>query len=100
MKPMDVAELQTVLEGIGLPAEKSELIQYAAAQRATPVQFGMLARLPDQEFDTIDEVAECLMRVQPEYEDEVPHAPREESGAPPGGDEYTNPDPVSGFMRD
>jgi hypothetical protein len=100
MEFADVAELQTVLEGVGLPAEKSELVQYAAAQAATPTQLGLLASLPDEEFDTIDEVAECLMRVQPEREDEVPHEPKEESGAPPGGDAYTNPSPVSGAVRD
>jgi hypothetical protein len=96
----EVAELQTVLEGVDLPAGKSALIEYAAAQAATPSQLGVLATLPDEEFDTIDEVAERLVRVQPEYEDEVPHTPREESGAPPGGAEYTNPSPDSGFVRD
>jgi hypothetical protein len=100
MELTDVAELQTVLEGVPLPVQKSELVQYAAAQAATPAQLGMLGGLPDREFDTIDEVAECLIRVQPEYEDEVPHEPTEESGPPPGGDEYTNPPPVSGFVRD
>ncbi len=86
---MDVAVLQTVLEGVNLPAEKGELIQYAAAQAASSAQLGLLAGLPEKEFDTIDEVAECLIRVQPEYADEVPHQPREESGLPPGGDAYT-----------
>src|SRR2546423_9700879 len=89
----EVAELQTVLEGIDLPAEKSALVSYAAAQGATPAHLGLLAGLPDREFEAIDEVAECLMPVQPERADEVQHEPKEESGLPPGGDEYTNPLP-------
>jgi len=89
MEFAEVAELQTVLEGVGLPAVKSELVRYAAAQGATPGQLGLLARLPDEEFDTIDQVGECLLSVQPEYERDVPQTPREESGLPPGGGEYT-----------
>jgi hypothetical protein len=100
MELIDVAELQTVLEGVDLPAEKAELIRYAARQQATPTQLGLLASLPDEEFDTIDAVAERLLSVQPEYKAEVPHEPKEESGLPPGGAEYTNPSPVSGFVRE
>jgi hypothetical protein len=96
----DVAELQVVVEGVPLPSERAELVGYAATQGATPTQLGLLAGLPDREFATIDEVAESLVRVQPQYEDGVPHTPREASGAPPGGDDYTNPSPVSGFVRD
>jgi hypothetical protein len=95
-----VAELQVVLEGISLPAERSELLDYAARQGATPLQIGLLHRLPEQEFDTIDEVAETLVRVQPEREHEVPHSPGEESGAPPGGDAYTKANTDSGQVRD
>lgn len=87
---MDVAVLQVLLEGVPLPAEKDDLIRYAAREGATPGQLGMLARLPDRQFETIDEAAEELVPVQPEREDEVPHTPREESGDPPGGDAYTN----------
>lgn len=96
----EVAALQTVLEGVRLPAERRALVQYAAGQGATPPQLGLLARLPDEEFGTIDAVGESLLRVQPEYETPVPHEPKEESGAPPGGDDYTNPSPVSGFVRE
>jgi hypothetical protein len=95
-----VAELQVVLEGVSLPAERSELLSHAEQQGATPLQIGMLHRLPDREFDTIDEVAETLVRVQPEREHEVPHSPVEESGAPPGGDAYTTVRGDSGRVRD
>jgi uncharacterized protein DUF2795 len=100
MELSDVAELQTLLEGVELPAEKPALVSYAGSQGAAPAHLGTLQGLPDREYDTIDEVAECLVRVQPEYADEVPHEPREESGQPPGGDDYTNPFPVSGSVRD
>jgi uncharacterized protein DUF2795 len=95
-----IAELQVVLEGIPLPAERSEFLEYAAQQGATPLQIGLLHRLPEREFDTIDEVAETLVRVQPEQGQEVPHTPDEESGAPPGGEAYTKANPESGQVRD
>ncbi len=95
-----VAELRVVVEGVDLPAEKPALVRYAAAQGATPTQLDILRGLPDRDFETIDEVGEYLIRVEPQCEDDVPREPREESGAPPGGDEYTNPTPVTGFVRD
>jgi Protein of unknown function (DUF2795) len=94
-----VAALQVVLEGISLPAERADLLDYAARQEATPLQIGMLHRLPERAFDTIDEVAETLVRVQPLREHEVPHSPGEESGAPPGGDAYTRTHTESGAVR-
>jgi hypothetical protein len=94
-----VAELQTLLEGVPLPTERSGLLKYAARQRADAQQLGLLRRLPERQFDNIDEVAEALVRVQPEHEHEVPHRPREESGAPPGGETYTQPHPESGAVR-
>jgi hypothetical protein len=97
---MDVAELQVVLEGVELPVEKAALVRYAAAESATPTQLGLLASLPDRKFDTIDAIAECLNRVQPEYAAAVPHEPQEETGRPPGADDYTNPSPVTGAVRD
>jgi hypothetical protein len=95
-----VAELQVLLEGIALPAERSELLSYAAREGPTPAQIGLLRRLPDRQFETIDEVAETLLPVQPPRDHEVPHRPREESGAPPGGEAYTKPQPESGAVRD
>ncbi|HZS31261.1 MAG TPA: DUF2795 domain-containing protein [Gaiellaceae bacterium] len=96
---MDVAVLQTLLEGVALPAAKEELIRYAEREGATPSQLGMLQRLPDGEFESIDEAAEELVSVQPARHDEVPREPEEESGDPPGGDDYTNADPESGAVR-
>jgi hypothetical protein len=86
-----VAELQVLLEGVPLPSERSSLVRYALHEGARGEQIAMLRRLPDRRYDNIDEVAEELVRVQPARDDEVPHSPREESGAPPGGDAYTQP---------
>lgn len=99
MEAASVAELQVVLEGVPLPAQLSSLVRYALAQGATGEQLAMLQRLPERCFDTIDEVAEELASVQPSREREEPHSPREESGAPPGADAYTQPHPESGAVR-
>jgi hypothetical protein len=94
-----VAELQVLLEGVPLPNERSSLVEYARDEGARADQIAALYRLPDRRYDNIDEVAEELVRVQPPREHEVPHRPREESGAPPGGDAYTQPHPESGAVR-
>lgn len=91
-----VAELQTLLEGVALPGDRSSFVQYALREGATGEQLALLRRLPDRQYDTLDEVAERLVRVQPAEEDEVPHSPREESGDPPGREAYTQPHPESG----
>jgi hypothetical protein len=95
-----VAQLQVLLEGVPLPNERSSLVNYAMHEGATWEQLALLRQLPERKFDNIDEVAEELVRVQPEREHEVPHRPREESGAPPGGDAYTQRRPASGQVRD
>ena len=100
MNPAAVAELQVLLEGVPLPNELSSLLRYALRQDATGEQIALLQRLPDRRYDNIDEIAEQLAQVQPAYEHEVPHSPREESGAPPGGDAYTELRPESGQVRD
>jgi hypothetical protein len=100
MEQTSVAELQVLLEGVPLPNERSSLLRYARSEGATLEQIAMLRQLPERRFDNIDEVAEELVSVQPPFEREEPGPPREESGAPPGGDTYTQLNPVSGFVRD
>lgn len=95
-----VAELQVLLEGAPLPNERSSLVRYATREGATWQQLMLLRQLPERKFDNIDEVAEELVHVQPQREHEVPRAPREESGNPPGGDAYTGRNPDSGQVRD
>lgn len=86
---MNRAEIEVVLEGIALPAQRSELVSYAAAQGAPGDVIEALAGLPDREFGSLDEVGETLDPVQPQRGQPVAPPPREESGAPPGGERYT-----------
>lgn len=81
------AELKTLLVGVPLPAEKAELLEYAVRQRAEPSLLAPLRRVADRQYASLDEVVEELLHVQPPHEHDR-HRPREESGAPPGGDEY------------
>ncbi len=99
MELSDVAELQVLLEGLPLPVELGGLVRYAEHEEATPYQLGALRSLPDQRWETIDAVAENLVRVQP-VAHEQPHQLREESGAVPGGGAYTQSRPESGEVRD
>lgn len=84
-----MAELQVLLEGVPLPNESSTLMRYALHEGATGEQLALLQQLPDRRFETIDEVAEELVPIQPGRDREVPPSPREESGDPPGGEAYT-----------
>ena len=95
-----VAELQVLLEGVPLPSERSSLVRYALHEDAGGEQIALLQRLPDRRYDNLDEVAEELASVQPPYEHTEPESLHEESGAPPGGDAYTQPHPESGQVRD
>jgi Protein of unknown function (DUF2795) len=89
---MDTAaasELKATLQGVTLPAEKSDLLEYAVRRRAEPVLLAALRTLPEREFESLDEVVEELVPVQPSRDDRRPSEPHEESGKPPGGDDYT-----------
>lgn len=83
------AELQVLLEGVSLPATKDELLEYAVRQRAEPHFLEALRSLPEREYASLDDVGEELLHVQPSPPPESPPTPREESGDPPGGDDYT-----------
>jgi hypothetical protein len=65
---MDIAraaQLQVLLEGVPLPAEKAELLEYAVRQRAEPQLIADLRKVPDRRYGTLDEVGEALVHVQP-----------------------------------
>ena len=89
----------SVLEGVSLPAQKRELVRYAREQDGGARVVGDLELLPDREYATLDEVAEELAPVQPprRREDKLPQP---ESGGLPGAEDYTNPHPVPGKVRD
>ena len=91
-----VAELQTLLEGVDLPASRDDLIRYARLEDREAA--ALLERLPNREYSRIDEIGEALAPVQPRPEDEVP-LPREESDLPPGGDDYVKAHPTPGRVR-
>jgi len=84
------AEIQAVLEGIPLPAEKSELISYMREQDPSFVRD--LEGLPDEEFRSIDDVGRLLTLV-PTAPQPGQSLPRAESGNPPGGSDYLEPFP-------
>jgi hypothetical protein len=96
MNTQRAAEIQAMLEGIRLPATRDELIAYA--MRWDPSTIGELSTLPDRSYKRIDEVGEELVRVQPRSPAE-PSLPRPESGKPPGGESYVDPNPQSGEIR-
>jgi hypothetical protein len=90
------AEIQVVLEGVTLPATREQLVHYAALQDTEAAV--QLERISDREYRSIDEVGEELAHTQPQVPAQslVPHP---ESGAPPGNQDYVNPDPVPGAIR-
>jgi hypothetical protein len=94
------SQLQVVLEGVPLPAQKSELLAYARRQDADGSVLDALRQLPDKEYESLDDVGEELAPVQPSFDDDQVDVPRAESGLPPGGDAYTDPSPDTGRVRD
>lgn len=89
MEPAQAAELKSTLVGVPLPAQRDELLEYAVRQRAEPTLLDGLRSLdPEKTYETLDDVVEDLLQVQPSRV-EAQRAPRTESGLPPGGDSYT-----------
>jgi hypothetical protein len=91
------ARLESLLEGVQLPAKKHELLEYARKQ--DPGLARLLEGLPEREYRALDEVGEALAPAQPPPVPSHVELPREESGLPPGGDDYVNPDPTPGAVR-
>lgn len=90
------AELQVLLEGVPLPATRSELLTYARAQDSGAAAF--LERLPEGEYDRLDAVGEALVD-RPQVPQAPPVPPRPESGKPPGGSAYLDAGEDSGRVR-
>jgi len=80
------AEIQVVLEGVPLPASRGELIAYARGE--DPAAAEALAAITDRMYDRLDDVGEALLRTAPVRQHADSTRPEEESGAPPGGDDY------------
>jgi hypothetical protein len=89
VEPAQAAELKTALVGVALPAQRDELLEYAVQQRAEPPLLDGLRSLdPGRKYESLDDVVEELLRVQPVRLDGR-NAPHEEAGLPPGGEDYT-----------
>ena len=89
MEAAAAAELKTVLVGVTLPAQKPELLEYAVRQRAEPPLLDALHSLSDEKkYESLDQVVEDLLQVQPSGVDGQPHEPETQSGKPPGGESY------------
>lgn len=86
-----MAVLKTTLVGVKLPACRDDLVDYAERQQAEPLLVGRLRALPDREYESLDEMANEILRVQPPRTRPDAREPHEESGAPPGGDAYVAP---------
>jgi hypothetical protein len=99
MDTQRTAELQALLEGIPLPATRSDLIEYAHAQAGASWAAAALAELPEAEFERLDAVAEALTPA-PARPDPPMRPPKPESGKPPGGDDYLAASPAdTGLVR-
>jgi Protein of unknown function (DUF2795) len=97
MDAQRASEIQTLLEGVPLPAKRKQLVDYATHEDRAVAS--LLERLlPDREFSRLDEVGDELTR-QPQPPGPPERLPQAESGRPPGGDDYTNPSPESGSVR-
>lgn len=91
MNAQRASVIQATLEGVPLPAKKSQLLEYARHQDASIV--GDLQGLPEQEFTHLDEVGQ-LLTMRPSAPKPPEHGlPKPESGKPPGGDDYLTPFP-------
>jgi len=89
MDTQEAAILKTTLVGVELPAEPRELVAYAVAEGASQLVVGRLASLERDEYESLDDVVEEILHVQPPRLNPDAREPHEESGAPPGGDAYT-----------
>ena len=88
-----------MLEGVPLPAARTELIDYAARQPGSASFRTDLERLPEREYGSLDEVGEALVSVQPDRL-RAAGKPRTESGPPPGGQAYTDVSAEPGAVRE
>jgi hypothetical protein len=80
------ASIESLLEGVPLPAKRSDLIAYARREGGRSAA-KLLKRLPSRRYGTVDDVGEALEPVQPARRPER-RVPRAESDLPPGGSAY------------
>ena len=95
----DAAIAQVVLEGVPLPANKSELLRYARQQAAPSSVLEALERIPAREYAAIDQIGEAIAEVQPPIGRKPVREPKPESGDVPGGSAYVDATAGSGAVR-
>ena len=81
--------IEQVLEGVPLPARRSDLVKHAKSEGERGVAKA-LKSLPGRRYSSIDEVGEALEPVQPKRP-RKPSVPQAESDLPPGGADYGRP---------
>lgn len=86
---MNRAQLEAVLVGVTLPADKRELVEYARRQSPDAPEATALVeeRVPDGTYATLQDVGEQVEPRQPPPDRARPPLPRPES-RPPGGLAY------------
>ncbi|MEZ5100296.1 MAG: DUF2795 domain-containing protein [Thermoleophilia bacterium] len=78
---IDVSALETMLDGVALPARPQELLAHARRLGASADELRALEELPDRRYASLNDVAERLRPVQPRFA-RPGRTPRPESGAP------------------
>src|SRR5438552_3926719 len=93
-KKLDVnrATLESLLVGVPLPASKRRLLEYARRQPRAGESVPLLERIPDRDYDTLQDVGEVLEPRQVAAAGTEAPVPRPESGRPPGGAAYVGGD--------
>jgi hypothetical protein len=61
-----VADLRAAIAGVELPTDKARLLEYAVRQRVEPHHLDALKSLSDRAFESLDDVVDELLHVQPD----------------------------------
>jgi hypothetical protein len=65
MAEVDVSLVESLLEGMPLPARRDEIVEHAEIEGADDDLLAALRALPDREYETADEVGETLRPIEP-----------------------------------
>jgi hypothetical protein len=65
MAEVDTSGLDSLLEGMPLPARRDEIVEHAEVEGAEEDLLAALRALPDREYETTNEVGESLRPSEP-----------------------------------